>query len=212
MSASFFDKEFKLALASLPSKEKDKLILRLLKKDLKLAERLYFDLVSETTSEEFKNNIEQKIPMAMTVILNNYYSPGYLQMDIREVSGKINEYFSITKDKYGEIELSLLLLVELLKKCGSKINLSKHRSGEKLRIYIVSKIFKVLILISKQHDDIKWDFKESVEHIGKLIDTIPLLHMTAHKNGLQLEWLREFDIPNEIESIAKALRRDGKLR
>lgn len=34
-----FDKDFKIALQNLPSTEKDKLILRLLKKDLVLANR-----------------------------------------------------------------------------------------------------------------------------------------------------------------------------
>ena len=38
-----FDKDFKEAISHLPSSEKDKLILRLLKKDLVLANRLYFE-------------------------------------------------------------------------------------------------------------------------------------------------------------------------
>ena len=47
-----FHKEFKEALSRLPSKEKDKLILRLLKKDLVLANRLLFELLSTNTVEE----------------------------------------------------------------------------------------------------------------------------------------------------------------
>ena len=48
-----FDPEFKKALQLLPEKEKDKLILRLLKRDLQLANRLQFELV-ETDSVQDK--------------------------------------------------------------------------------------------------------------------------------------------------------------
>lgn len=46
-----FPKEFKEALSHLPSKEKDKLVLRLLRKDLLLANRLLFELVNTNTVE-----------------------------------------------------------------------------------------------------------------------------------------------------------------
>ena len=44
-----FDKEFKTAIHNLSDVEKDKLILRLLRKDLDLANRLYFELVDTET-------------------------------------------------------------------------------------------------------------------------------------------------------------------
>jgi hypothetical protein len=45
----FKDIDFKKALQELPEKEKDKLILRLLRRDLDLAEKLYFELVDTDT-------------------------------------------------------------------------------------------------------------------------------------------------------------------
>ena len=44
-----FDKEFKTAIHNLSDVEKDKLILRLLRKDLDLANRLYFVLLYTET-------------------------------------------------------------------------------------------------------------------------------------------------------------------
>ena len=54
-----FPKEFKEALSHLPSKEKDKLILQLLKKDLVLANRLLFELVNTNTVEEQREKVEK---------------------------------------------------------------------------------------------------------------------------------------------------------
>ena len=54
-----FPKEFKEALSHLPSKEKDKLILRLLKKDITLANRLMFELVNTNTVDEQRNKIKK---------------------------------------------------------------------------------------------------------------------------------------------------------
>jgi len=49
---AFYTKEFETAISHLPAKEKDKLILRLLKKDLILANRLQFELVDNGNIEE----------------------------------------------------------------------------------------------------------------------------------------------------------------
>lgn len=46
--AEKYSKEFKEAISRLPSTEKDKLIFRLLKHDMALENRLYFELVNTT--------------------------------------------------------------------------------------------------------------------------------------------------------------------
>ena len=46
----FKDIEFKKALQELPEKEKDKLILRLLRRDMDLAGKLFFELVDGNTA------------------------------------------------------------------------------------------------------------------------------------------------------------------
>lgn len=52
-------KELKDAVSGLPSAEKDKLIFRLLKKDMILANRLSFELVNDRSVEEERENIEK---------------------------------------------------------------------------------------------------------------------------------------------------------
>lgn len=81
--------ELKKAISNLPSKEKDKLIYRLLKYDLDLANRLLFELVSQDTVEDRRIALKKELEGYIDRT-TNFYSPGYLNMDIREMSGIIN--------------------------------------------------------------------------------------------------------------------------
>ena len=56
-----FTKEFKEALSQMPSQEKDKLILRLLKKDINLANRLSFELTSTQSVDEKRLQLAERI-------------------------------------------------------------------------------------------------------------------------------------------------------
>ena len=93
-----FDKEFKKALQELPSTEKDKLILRLLKKDLVLANQLLFKLVDTDTVEQKRAIIEKELTSYLNKSADRIYSLGIFLMDMRYASGKINDHVSITKE------------------------------------------------------------------------------------------------------------------
>ncbi|MBP4140628.1 hypothetical protein J3S90_02300 [Flavobacterium sp. P4023] len=69
-----FSKEFKKALQELPSAEKDKLIFRLIKIDLDLANRLYFELVDIETIEEKRATFELLLSKKIKQITNRFYS------------------------------------------------------------------------------------------------------------------------------------------
>lgn len=117
-----FDNEFKKAIANLPSIEKDKLILRLLKKDLVLANRLYFELLSDDSVQDRRIAMEMQVKKRVARMTQTYYSPGYLLVEMRYLSGEITEHVKITKDKYGEASLNLLMLNEILSQNNSKLN------------------------------------------------------------------------------------------
>ncbi len=99
----------------MPSSEKDKLILRLLKKDLVLANQLLFQLVDTDTVEQKRTFIENELTRYLNKSMNRFYSLGIFLMDMHYASGKINDHVSITKDEYGEITLNLQFLIESIK-------------------------------------------------------------------------------------------------
>ena len=77
-------KELKKAIQELPSTEKDKLIFRLLRKDVDLAERLNFELVDIETVEDKRNAFEISMLKKIAQFSDRFYSVGYLLQDRRK--------------------------------------------------------------------------------------------------------------------------------
>jgi hypothetical protein len=207
-----FDKEFKKALQELPSSEKDKLILRLLKKDLVLANQLLFQLVDTDTVEQKRAILEKELTSYLNKSADRIYSLGIFLMDMRYASGKINDHVSITKDKYGEITLNLQFLIESIKHTKLYILNSKPKDSYTLCIYIIARAFKILLLIKVQHEDLHIDFRDAVMKLGNLIAENEVLMRFAINNGLDVNWLLQFEIPENIVAIHKEIRANGFLK
>jgi hypothetical protein len=207
-----FDPEFKKALQLLADKEKDKLILRLLKHDLQLATKLRFELVDTDSVQDKREQLRNRIIQRIQFATNHYYSPGYLLMDVREISGEINEHVSITRDKFGEISLNCLMLRHLLEQNSKRIEAETRDKAHTLCVYIVARVFKILMLIQKQHKDLHIEFSDDVVAIGKLIGHNHNLMKTAINNGLDVNWLIQLKIPDDIVGIYKDLRGMGFLK
>ena len=207
-----FDKEFKRAISELPSSEKDKLILRLLKKDLTLANRLSFELVDERNVDEVREDVEDFIKRMADRATNNFYSPGYLMMDMRDISGHINDHVRITKDKFGEASLNLIMLIEVLKRTNEEIQRFTLLQAHKLCTYIIARAFKILLLVDKLDDEYFIEFRDDLRALGILIAENDHLMRTAIFNGFDVNWLIKGEIPEDIVDIHKELRANGYLR
>lgn len=210
---SIFPKEFKEALIHLPETEKDKLILRLLKKDLNLTNRLFFELVDTKTIEDRRLVLQDRIINHVKRITENFYSIAYFNVEVRWLSGDISEHVRITKDKYGDASLNLLLLNEVLKQ--NKNHILEARPPVKLRKFstqIIARVFKVLLLIHKMDVDLHLDFKEDLMLLGKLISDNKKIMDVAIKNGLDINWLLHAEIPSDLANIHKELKANGFLK
>lgn len=207
-----FNKEFKKALQELPSTEKDKLILRLLKKDLVLANQLLFQLVDTDTVEQKRAFIENELTRFLNKSADRFYSLGVFLMDMRFASGKINDHVSITKDKYGEISLNLQFLIESIKLMNLQIQSAKPKDSHTICTYIIARAFKILLLIKAQHEDIHLDFKDAVVALGEQIGENSVLMRHAIYNGLDVNWFFRFEIPENIVAIHKQIRAQGFLK
>ncbi len=206
------DHEFKEALRNLPQKEKDKLILRLLRKDPMLMKRLYFELVSTDTVEEARSEVEAMVIKKVAYETDSFYSPGYLMMGMRDISGMITDHVKQTKDKYGEIRLNLVMLTESLN--GNIVHIEGFSPSRvsKLCIYIVARTYKILCLIKSLHDDYQLDFNEQLMALGSLISSSDKLMRTSIHHGLDVNWLLMAEIPEDIIEIHKQIRANGYLR
>ena len=207
-----FDLEFKEALKLLADVEKDKLILRLLKHDKKLTKKLHFELIETESIENKREQIINLILQITTVKSSDYFNDGYIIQDIKTMSGLINEHVYITKDKYGEISLNSFLILNLLEHYNQKIEEASYSVTYKLCIYIIARMFKVLLLIQKQHMDLHIEFKENIESIGRYIANNQKLMAIAINNGLDVNWLTQYNIPENLNDIYTNIRQSGFLR
>lgn len=207
-----FEQDFKDALKGLPEKEKDKLLLRLLKKDLSLANQLYFQLIETRSVEELRTEVETKMVKFLKNRGNQFYSPGVLMMDLRDTSGMINEHVSNTKDKYGDPYLNCVMLINTLQANREHLlDCTKYESF-KLNAYIVARIFKILTQVKALHEDLQYDFQELFEHLLDEMVEIPDLMDATIFHGLDLNWIHYRQIPDDIVAIQKDLRQRGYLK
>ncbi|MDR0873271.1 MAG: hypothetical protein LBN27_07390 [Prevotellaceae bacterium] len=208
------DKDLKEAISRLEPKEKDRLIYRLLKNDLDLTNRLYFELVSGDTKEsrrkQAKRQIEKDIENTKKAI--RYATPGILMMYMRETSGIINEHVKITKDKYGEVELHIFLLKSFLEIYAGNFGKEDDKRAYTFYIYVICRVFKIMGLLKKLHEDLYIDFADDFEQIGKLFAAGNGLMKIAIYNGLDVNWLINNNIPDNIAAIEKDLRGRGFLK
>ncbi|MCD7972113.1 MAG: hypothetical protein LUG18_05515 [Candidatus Azobacteroides sp.] len=207
-----FDAEFKKAISLLPSAEKDKLLLRLLKRDRILASRLHFLLLKEETLSERRSKMADRVRKEMERMNFHFYSFGYLLTDVRSLSAEITEHVKITLDKYGEVSLNLLMLIQLIKLCTLRIAQSDPKVTYKLNMYIIARAFKILVLIQSLNEDYRVEFEDDMKELGQLIGDNPVLMDISIKNGFNINWLIQTCVPDDIEAIYKENRSRGFLR
>ena len=179
------EKELQQAIVSMPQKDKDKLLLRLIGKDEVLIQQLTFTLVEEgLTVESRREDIKIIID---TLYDTPVFSSGYLMMDMRFTNAQITRHVKVTKDKYGEVELTLKLLKDCFEKQLKWIEKYNSKS-DTLALYIVKRVDFLLKKLVKLHPDIQFDFHA---------DTNTLLGF-VHKHGTA-HYAREMGLPKIFE-------------
>jgi hypothetical protein len=208
----FKDIEFKKALQELPEKEKDKLIFRLLRRDMDLAEKLHFELVDTDSIEDKRRNMETIISNDIKRFSENFHSLDYIAIEMRRISGKISHHVKITKDKFGEISLNLQMLNEVIEQNAFSLTHSKPQKSIKFYNYVIVRAFKILLLINLLHEDFLLDFKEDLKKLGANISSNKMLLKTASYNSLDINWILEVEIPENILQIHKEIKAAGFLK
>ncbi len=178
-------KELKEAICELPQKEKDRILLRLIAKDeiltAQLEHRLFGD-ENETRAlaEEIKEDIDKMTSFS-------HGTSGWLMMAMRSENGDITRHVRITKDKKGEIELTLYLLSQTFKK--QKRLLEEYTYyADKFGGYVCKRTNFVLKKIIKLHPDLQFDYKNEVEFILNFLHTSEVTEDNANDENLPTDW------------------------
>ncbi len=206
-----YSKEFKAALSQFSHPEKDKLIFRLLKKDTLLSKKLYFELIDEETTDDKRNTMESYLQERISEISRYIGNPKYFLVLIRKLSAEITEHVKVTTDKFGDVFLNLVLVNEILK-YHDKLSKQRFDAIYKLYIYLINKIFKALVQITKLDQDYWLEFDEILSDIDSKIHENLYLEKLCTNNGLDFNWLKSENIPQHFELIVKDIRSQGFLK
>ena len=149
------DDQLKKAIIQMPPREKDKLLLRLVAKDSTLTDKLYFELIEESsTLHERRDLIRSRI---VRLSKAGKDTPGWILMDMRDLSGDITYHVKVTKDKIGGLELNIFLLNTFMETYEHKLVNFNSRT-DKIALYIVKKAQTVLNQLAKLDEDYRFDF------------------------------------------------------
>lgn len=173
--------ELKRAIVQMPQKEKDKLLLRLIGKDDNLVKRLEFELIEKgDTIQIRRDDIKRNI---LKIAQMTHSTPGWMMMDMRNFSGDISQHVKTTKDKYGDIELTLYLLLIFFEHQSAMLLIHNSKS-DSCAEYIAKKTDGLLKKLNKFDPDYFVDFERDMQ---KLLDYV---HTRCSKN-----YARTLDIP-----------------
>ena len=111
-----------------------------------------------------------------------------------------------------EISLNLQMLIEVLTINRMYILATKPNNCIKFYTYIVARAFKILLLIKAIDEDYLIEFREDLENLGNLFLSYEHLMKHAIYNGLDVNWLLDAEIPENIVAIHKEIRVNGFLK
>ncbi len=165
--------ELKQAILLMPPKEKDKLLLRLVAKDQNLVLKLEYELIEgEETLQSRRDEIKTRITRTAQA---SHYTPGWMMMDMRSLSGDISQHVKTTKDKYGEIELNLYMLNAFFDHQLEHLRVHNSKS-DSCAEYIAKKAQTILKNLEKLDEDFYVDFERDV---SKMLANV---HLYCPKN------------------------------
>lgn len=207
-----FHDEFKAALALLPSKEKDKLLWRLIKRDELLARRLEFELLAPYDAIDKRNELADLIQDRISSVVGRRERLAAILSQFRYLSGDITRHVYITKDKIGEILLNFILLQQALQLLSNSSYLFGGRVTQKYVMYMLNKLYRTCMLINKLHIDYHIELEDDARKLGEIMQTNPDLMKYVKHHKFNVNWLIDFDIPDDLDQYYKTIKQQGLLK
>ena len=189
--------DFKKAITGLSHKQKDRLLFRLIAKDKALVAKLHFELIEVeqgVTKEDRRAVVEEELVNAIESYKNHYYSPGYLLINVRHLSGEINRHVKATSDKYGDVYLNFLMLNYSFRLFADQLRKATPGRSNTFDKYVVKRALRLLNQLVKMHEDHVLDFEEPMKELGMHIGDQPNTMEVAIHLGLDVNYLLRGEI------------------
>ncbi|RZK42198.1 MAG: hypothetical protein EOO90_08100 [Pedobacter sp.] len=157
-------KELKAEILSLPLKEKDKLLLRLIAKDKVLTERLHFSLLED--EEDLRERvISIKREIEETKI--DFATAREVLLNLRKGLKTINHFSKVTKSNFEEVDLRIFILSETTTDLKKRSYLSARNDENLFAVFFVKSILMTIRKFEKLHEDLQFDL---LDDLNKLLE------------------------------------------
>ncbi len=182
--------EQKAMVRALAPREKDRLLLRLIAKDPLLLEQLTFAHLEDGNSTPERTDDFRAAYRNRLGGWSGGISPGELMMQLRYCSGDLTRHVRVTKDKFGEVQLTVEMIHYALDD-NMKAMRQRYRSRErweKLALWIARRLKATLPKASKLHPDLWLDFEAQLNDLLLMVHDAPELNRAAEEQGLPRRW------------------------
>ena len=191
-------KELKRAVKRLPAREKDRLLLRLLPSNPDLVRKLEFKLLEDSATQERRATLHETIAAQAREFVHRYASPTYLLRDYRTVSAEITRHRKATRDKLGEVELTLLLFNATLPELVEELSAPIPNLGHSLHKYIIQRTVKLLNILNDLSPEERLTQQPALIELGEVMSEIPNLREAASRLNFDINWLLSGEWPADL--------------
>ena len=179
-----FSLEFKKQLKQLTDKEKDKLILRALRRDAELTDALRFELLPDVTLESVQAETEDRLHEMFNLSVSGYQLHRSLTKALGKAVKEVSRARRVTKDKQLEVDLNMYLLRLILGNYSGALNSSYssfYKATARLAVRTTGQILKNL------HEDYWVEYKPELDEF--------LQQLGRYDN----RWQLTYELPKELE-------------
>lgn len=157
------EKHLENAILLMPEKDKNKLLIRLISKDVLLTAQLEHQLLGDDIIMiDRRNELLDDIEKISSK--THFNSPGYILMEMRSLSGLITYHYKVTKDKFGEVLLLSSLVNFFFYNQSSLLN-QNMRDADTFAEYVVKKAIQVLNKAQKLHPDFHIELESAINEM-----------------------------------------------
>jgi hypothetical protein len=178
-------KELEVAILSIPQKDKDKLLLRLIAKNDILTEQLHYKLLEN--EEDLRMRREELKEFTLKYLKKKYPYGQTLLSEIREINSAISRHKRVTTDKYGEIELVVNMFLVVFQYQDKHLETYSAKI-DKLTSYLVKRAISLLKTFDTLHEDYKFDFTNDLN------DILAFMHSKA-----TTYYAKQLNLPRSID-------------
>ncbi|MEO6037671.1 MAG: hypothetical protein ABIQ93_04600, partial [Saprospiraceae bacterium] len=181
--------QLKAAILKMPAKEKDKLLLRLATKDAKLIRRLHFELLEGgETRDDRAAELREQIRQSLHQVDQRSTSPGYLLLYLRHWNARITEHVQATKDKPGEVTLTVFMLAEAFRTHWDMLRRFPDRRSDTFAPYVLRRAKTLLGKAEKLHEDYFIEFRRDLNELLQFIWDFRPTAQIAKNQELPKRW------------------------